>query len=638
MTAAVRARPLYLDVAPDPVFGIFHESAGRARAETGVLVCPPWGWDDVTSYRARRAWADHLAAAGFPTLRVDLPGSGDSGGFPGDPDRLAAWSGAIASAAAWLRDAAGCKRVALIGLGLGGLVAGKAIAEGVRIDDLVLWATPTSGRSFLREARAFSQLQSSRYSLNGDAEPSPLPDGWLEVGGFVLAASTIQALEPLSLTALPLGAIQRALLLERDGIGVDAKLQRHLEDAGVEVTVGPGPGWGAMSFHPERYAPSVAVFERVGAWLATAPGAAVAPKAARASRAAGPRRTAATPVKGPASRQDIEIAVGDARVRETPLMLDFAHGQLLGVLTEPVGGPRSTLCAVFLNAGAVRRIGPNRLWVEASRRWAARGVPSLRVDLEGIGDADGDASRFVDVGEFYTPELGAQVQAVLDALEERGSGRRFVLVGLCSGAYWGLHTAAGDERVAAAFLLNPRALIWDPELETRREARKVQALLRPGSWRKILGGGVEAARLRAVARGVARAMARRARLAAIRSLGRVARRGRQVGAANQLDHALDRLRDTGTRVVIAFSADEPLQAELEEDGLLARIDRWPNVSLRDLPGRDHTVRPIAAQAGVLELLDRELAIELGRAVDATGVDPTATKPRTYRRADGKVRS
>ena len=643
MTGVARARPLYLAVAPDPVFGIFHEPAGRSRAETGVLVCPPWGWDDVTTYRARRAWADHLAGAGHPTLRVDLPGTGDSGGSPGDPDRLDAWSGAIAAAAAWLRSEAGCTRVALIGLGLGGLVAGKAIAEGARIDDLVLWAAPTSGRSFLREARAFSQLQSSRYSLTGESEPSPLPDGWLEVGGFVLSAATIQALEPLTLTGLALGGIQRALLLERDGIAVDAKLQRHLEDAKVEVTVGPGPGWGAMSFHPERYAPSVEVFERVASWLKVAPKAAAArtsaaPKAAGALKATGSRRTGHTPAKAPASRDGIGLAVDDGRIRESPLVLDFAHGQLLGVLAEPVDGPRSTLCAVFLNAGAVRRIGPNRLWVEASRRWAARGVPSLRIDLEGIGDADGDARRFVDVGEFYTPELGAQVQVVLDALEARGAGRRFVLVGLCSGAYWGLHTAAGDDRVTAAFLLNPRALIWDPELETRREARKVQALLRPGSWRKIMGGGVEAARLRAVARGVARAMARRARMAATRSVDRAVRGGRQIGAANQLDRALDRLRDTGTRVVIAFSADEPLQAELEEDGLLARIDRWPNVSLRDLPGRDHTVRPIAAQTGVLELLDRELAIELGRAVETAGVDPTPTKARTYGRTNGKVRS
>ena len=626
MTAVARARPLYLDLAPDPVFGMFHEPAGRSRAETGVLVCPPWGWDDVTTYRARRAWADHLAGAGYAALRIDLPGSGDSGGFPGDQERLDAWSAAIAAGAAWLRDAAGCRRVALIGLGLGGLVAGKAIAEGARVDDLILWATPMSGRGFLREARAFSQLQSSHTSLTGDPEPSPLLDGWLEVGGFVLSAATIQALEPLTLTSLKFGGVQRALLLERDGIAVDPKLRRHLEAAEVDVTVAPGPGWGAMSFHPERYAPAVEVFERVASWLSEAP------------RAEGSRRMGSKGAKGQASaREAFEFTVGDSRIRETPLVLDFAHGQLLGILAEPVEGPRTPLCAVFLNAGAVRRIGPNRLWVEASRRWAARGVPSLRIDLEGIGDADGDARRFVDVGEFYTPQLGAQVQVVLDALEARGSGRRFVLVGLCSGAYWGLHTAARDERVTAAFLLNPRALIWDPDLETRRRARKVHALLRPEAWRKILGGGVEAARLRAAARGTARALVRRARVRAITGLrGIVQPRGPEA-ASNVLDDALDRLRDTGTRVVIAFSADEPLHRELLEDGLLARLDRWPNLSLRDLPGRDHTVRPIAAQCGVHDLLDAELAVEISRIADGAA-DTPAPKARGYGRADGRARS
>ena len=62
----------------------------------------------------------------------------------------------------------------------------------------------------------------------------------------------------------------------------------------------------------------------------------------------------------------------------------------MGILTEPVG-PAVDLCAVWLNAGPQRRIGPNRMWVETARRWAALGVPSVRVDLAAIGDADGDS-------------------------------------------------------------------------------------------------------------------------------------------------------------------------------------------------------------------------------------------------------
>src|SRR5271156_3327748 len=103
----------------DPVFGVFHAPLGSSPAETAVLICPPFGWDDICSYRSRWAWARHLAGCGRPALRIDLPGTGDSGGSPLDPARLPAWCGAVASAADWLRQESNCERVAAIGIGLG---------------------------------------------------------------------------------------------------------------------------------------------------------------------------------------------------------------------------------------------------------------------------------------------------------------------------------------------------------------------------------------------------------------------------------------------------------------------------------------------------------------------------------------
>ena len=50
-------------------------------------------------------------------------------------------------------------------------------------------------------------------------------------------------------------------------------------------------------------------------------------------------------------------------------------------------------------------------------------------------------------------------------------GRRFMLGGLCSGAYWSFHAALLDERVPAVLLLNPRALVWDAGLGPGRDLR-----------------------------------------------------------------------------------------------------------------------------------------------------------------------
>jgi pimeloyl-ACP methyl ester carboxylesterase len=611
MTRRPPARPLYLDLPSGPVFAVYHAPSADAAPATAVLLCPPWGWNDVTSYRARRAWAEHLADGGHPTLRFDFPGTGDSAGVPADPGRLAAWTEATAAAAAWLRDSTGGRRVAAIGMGLGGLVAVKAISEDASIDEFVAWNTPGNGRAFVRAERAFAGLQASRYSLTGEPEPSLLPEGWMEVNGFTLSAETVADLEALTLAGLSTGGLQRALLLDHDGIPVDAGLRRHLEDAVVDVTTASGAGWGAMTFHPERFDPPLAVFAAVDAWLGAAP---VVRSATVPSSEA--------PVVG---RDEAFLDVGGVRVREAPFMVEHEVGTLFGILAEPVDGPRPPLAAIFLNAGAVRRIGPNRLWVEAARRAAAEGLPTLRVDLEGIGDSDGDASRYRDVGEFYRSELGGFVSTFLDALEARGYGDRFVLAGLCAGGYWAFNAADRDDRAVAALMVNPGALEWHPKLVKDRNARKFHRLRRTAWWRRILRGQVKRKNVVAVARATASQGVRD--VAAMP--GRLVRRGGPPDdVAASVERILDRLRDRNIRVVMAFSDEEPVHAELERDGVLDQLHRWPNLEMGRLPARDHTLRPIVAQLAVHELLDKELARELHRVADSA--PPRRARPRKPR--------
>lgn len=133
MSPSSLERTLYIGAAPDAVCGQLHAPAG-ARQPTGVLIVSPWGWDDVAAHRSLRTWAQHLARSGHWTLRFDLPASGDSAGSPRDPARLEAWTGAISAAADRLRAESGCARIAALGLGLGGLLAGKAVADGARIE------------------------------------------------------------------------------------------------------------------------------------------------------------------------------------------------------------------------------------------------------------------------------------------------------------------------------------------------------------------------------------------------------------------------------------------------------------------------------------------------------------------------
>jgi hypothetical protein len=195
---------------------------------------------------------------------------------------------------------------------------------------------------------------------------------------------------------------------------------------------------------------------------------------------------------------------------------------------------------------------------------------------------------------------------------------RFVLIGLCSGAYWSFHVAQDDARVRAVMLLNPLALIYDPHLRTVRSSRKTRQLARAETWQRIFRGEVT----RRGASDVARAVARRALTAPARLPARAAARRRaRAAGGDELDHGLDRLRENRVRTLLLFSAGEPLREELVREGRFQRLHRWPNVHLEllDGPPDTHKLQPLDLQERVHAILDAELERLLGRPVGHGGV-------------------
>jgi pimeloyl-ACP methyl ester carboxylesterase len=268
-------KPFYVHSAGSTAgFAVYHPPAAELAVpkKPAVLFSPPWGWDDVASYRVRREWAGRLAAAGFPTLRFDLPGTGNSAGSVDDSKLTLEWVTAVASSATWLAETTEASGVATLGFGLGGLLALLAVMAGAPIAALALWGTPGGGRRFIRETKAFSQMQAWHDEAGGDFDPA-VREGWLEAGGFTLSPETLRelnALKPAPGTRMPL---RRALLLDRDGVAIDPKLASAVELSGAEVTSAPGIGWGAMVSHPEQAELPRAVADVFQGWLLEEPSA-----------------------------------------------------------------------------------------------------------------------------------------------------------------------------------------------------------------------------------------------------------------------------------------------------------------------------------------------------------------------------
>jgi alpha/beta superfamily hydrolase len=573
------AVPVCLALDRGDVLVMFHNSDRAAVAPTAILMCPPFGLQEATSYRGLRDWARALAAAGYPTARLSLPSTGDSSGGHQEPGRLHEWTSAVAASAQWLRATTAAARVVVIGVGLGALVSWVAVSEGAEIDDLVLWAIPADGRSLLRELRSQSQIVAAAFPE--DARDDGESQGELNALGYQLSAETVAELHGIRLANFPLPAHpnRRVLLLARDGIGPPQAVLKQLRAEGVAIEVDDGRDFQALTGNPEDSTPPQASMDITFRWLEAASGA------------RGEHATGASTAGADKRRDSVRAQHGDGAVLETPLWFDGVLGGIFGILTEPASGERSSACVVMVGSGALPHTGPNRAWVEASRRWAAQGLASLRIDLGGIGESGGDQPSLRKVRAFYDGARDREVLAVLDQLHQRGVASRFILGGLCSGAYCALRRAIGDERVTGLLLLNIYAFLLTDDLVAERQRREATAAAVSRIRRRSTDSGDRAEAVRALRPDRAWELLRRP--AERRHL-------------DEVKASLETLDRRGVMTLLIWSGDEPLRSALETWRVLDHMRRWPNVTAALLPSRDHMFRAGWLQAQVHRAMDEAL--------------------------------
>ena len=534
---------------------------------------PPFGWEDVCSYRPLRFLAQMFAEEGIPTLRFDLPGTGDSSGDARDEGLFDAWIRAVGDAADELRIATGVADVAVLGVHMGAMLALMAATRGANLQDLILWGPAATGRTVLRELVAFSKLARAEYANGSPSPAQPIPG--LEIGGFLITPETQRSLETLDLLALPSMPGRRVLVLSRDDLQADEKLVAALEAAGCAIEVQSGRGYTAMMAIPEEAAPPLETGRAIIAFLTKEP------------RPKQPARVTAKRV--------LSNRRATSPTFESIYTINLPSGSIFGVLSHPFSHAEpNDLCILFLNPGAVRHTGPNRMWVEAARRWAERGVMSLRLDLLGIGESDGEPS--LNIPRLYQDRLVKQVETAMESLRSSAGVRRFAVIGLCSGAFWAFHAALRNRDIRAAILLNPRLFFWDPEVDCRRVLRRTARLLTESTdWGRLIRGYVSPESVKRVARIV---------------LNRFRSSGAEAGPCFQISpegmaQARKALERHQGRVTLIFTEGEPLLREMEEEGHLS-----PNSSSRlhciRVANCGHTFRPLWAQQLAHELIDREI--------------------------------
>ena len=406
-------------VAIDGCFGWLHLPVAGVRADVAVLLCTGVGADGMVAHSQFRQLASNLAAAGYPALRFDYPGAGDSRDPEAGADLWAVWLGSVHKAADWLRNETGAQRLVICGLRLGATLAATVAGERADVAGLALIAPLARGRMFVR------QLQIAAMAGGVDLT------GELEINGSPASAATVQTIMAVEITnvVLPRGCAvamyyqapspaleECALAWEQSGVVV-----MRADLSGQEPMLRPS----YMCHEPP------AEFRHLIAWLCrTVPVTAPRPAGLPA------------PVIRHSGHEDVPLRFGAGR-------------RLFGMLCRPQGGA-SDIAVVLLNGGGDPHYGGNRGTVMLARHFAAAGIASLRMDFSGLGDSVTPGDRQTHV---FDTDRQAEVSAAIDALAAHGF-RRFAVGGICAGAYHAFHAALKDERVATLLLVNLPTFKW----------------------------------------------------------------------------------------------------------------------------------------------------------------------------------
>ena len=560
------AQPLYFGPAERVLFGWLHRAPADQGRNIGVLLCSPSGYEAICTHRTYRRFAETAAAHGFPALRFDYDGTGDSAGNALDPDRLAHWLRSITTAIDTLKAQTGVDRVCLFGARVGASLAAIAAQGRSDVHSMIAFAPVVKVNSYLREIRALSLSRSPApppAALNVDPELQ-------EAAGFTTTAETRAALSTLDLLSLEAAPSAHMLVLDRDDLTPSDAWPKKLTSQGAAVEQRLLIGYVDMMRDAHASKVPRQSIDNALEWLSTRPDVAASPLS-------------------PAAEMPTAIAqFADAqRVRESALFLD-PQRVLFGIVSEPDDSRAVRDVVVMLNSGTIHHIGPSRLYVAIARRCAARGFAALRIDLSGVGDSgvrEGAAENAP-----YSDSARVDVRKAVEFAARRYPSARVHLIGLCSGAYHSLKAAAAGSSLDSVVIVNPLTFFWKPGMsleyadfqvtsESNRYARSAANL---SKWLKLLRGDVDL-------RAAGTVFWKRLKVRAKNSLRDVARL-LGVELNDDLASELLRVARQHTDMYFIFSASDPGHSMLSEQGgrIVGSLARREQLRISIVEGADHT--------------------------------------------------
>lgn len=163
--------------------------------------------------------------------------------------------------------------------------------------------------------------------------------------------------------------------------------------------------------------------------------------------------------------------------REQPIIFSCNDDRLVAIL-HPAAHEASVGVVVAVG-GPQYRVGSHRQFVLMARQFAAAGIPTLRFDYRGMGDAEGETRMFDQVDD----DIRTAIDSFTTALPHINN---VVLLGLCDAASANLIYSYRDDRVGGLILMNPWVRTDQGEARAYLRHYYLRRFFQKAFWRKVV--------------------------------------------------------------------------------------------------------------------------------------------------------
>ena len=183
----------YIETGLGRIFTLYNEPQGEIVRSSAIVLLYPGDQEYKMVHWAYRNLASSLAKNGWPVLRMDYLGTGDSAGETGTGN-LDLWTQNAFDACSYLKTKVDALHLQVVAVRLGTFVASQLTTR-IDILNTILWDPPLDGKSYLRELRNLEQ-QLKRYDRFKKVEVPAAEFAVMEYSaGFPVSQSMITELD-----------------------------------------------------------------------------------------------------------------------------------------------------------------------------------------------------------------------------------------------------------------------------------------------------------------------------------------------------------------------------------------------------------------------------------------------------------